>query len=404
MSTLSRLDTITRAIAAAREEAATVPLKEYDADEETIRGVPRESRTLIDTSIFDALTDFELDLSLSPASSPTSSTSEMLPSTPTPPLSPSLSRTFSFSSRRDSPPTLTWKKPASSTIVAKSSIGTRGSWPLVGYTGRGTPIDQRRRLEWAGVPNDAVGEDGYLFSDAVRSTSLDSAVQRSELGTSSEWDHITASISHSTSGASSIHEPPPELGPLSIERNSADHSDEWAGIMVSVLASSSQRVLSPKTPSFALANPSLRPVEELATEETTPVMPPIDFTIMSKEQVDALNSGLETELGLNAPLDLGLGQNSGADIDWAKSKQNPSLRTHSRCSSRSVYSDSQIITQRAQSIAGSNRSERRSTTSNTAEEIQTNSGVDKSWRPWWRRLFSRFRSSHVRVTFQKDRF
>jgi len=399
---LSRQDILTRAIEAAEEELAKAPLREDDGDDETIRGLPVVPNDGVDTSIFDVLSEFRLDLCLSPPTSPTPSTSDLPATTPSPPSSPVLSRSFSFVSQKAS--TLAIDKSAKNSSSVKNPstapARTRGSWPLIKYTGRGTPIDPRRRMEWAGFSTEEVAEDGLLFSTSVRSPSLDSAVRSSEEFLSPESDHAPAHPSPIAKSASfskrapSIHEPPPELGPLDIECSSSSKSEEWDSIIKSILASTLQE------------HP---PIEECKNSEGGVVVleecPPegaMDFCIMSKEQVEELHTGLETDLGLNDFLDLGLGQRPGSAMKWFDvNLLRPS--SVSRCSSPSVYS-SQAISPRKRSPAPSQTFDQRSMSSTKADHHGTSNADHKVVsNPWWRSIFTRVRRIQTSLITSKSR-
>ncbi len=394
---LSRQDILTRAIEAAEEELAKVPLREDDDDAETIRGLPMESNGGVDTSIFDVLSEFRLDLCLSPPTSPTPSTSDLPATTPSPPSPPILSRSFSFVSQKA--PTVavdkSVKKSSSEKFSSTAPARTRGSWPLIKYTGRGTPIDPRRRMEWAGFSTEEVVEDGLLFSTSVRSPSFDSAVHSLEECSPPESDHAPAHPSPITNSAfskkaPSIHEPPPELGPLDIECSSSSKSEEWDSIIKSILATTLQE------------HP---PIEECKNSEGGVVVleecPPkgaMNFCIMSKEQVEELNTGLETDLGLNSSLDLGLGQRPGSAMKWF----DLNLRV-SRCSSPSVYS-SQAISPRKRSPAPSQTFDQRSMSSTKADHHGTSNADHKLIsNSWWRSIFTRVRRIQTSLITSKSR-
>jgi len=144
---------------------------------------------------------------------------------------------------------------------------------------------------------------------------------------------------------------------------------------------------------------------DTTTEEhldTTQILP-LNFSIMSKEQVEELNSGLEAELGINAALDLGFGQEPG-DSKWFDSNL-LQLRGGSRASSPSVYS-SQAITLRKRSPVASRASYHRSASSTKAEvDIgETHSETKLLSTHWWRRMFSRFRRVQTLFTLPKTLF
>jgi hypothetical protein len=128
---------------------------------------------------------------------------------------------------------------------------------------------------------------------------------------------------------------------------------------------------------------------------------PLNFSIMSKEQVEELNSGLEEDLGLNAPLDLGFAQEPGSGSKWFSSNL-LHLPGSSRASSPSVYS-SQAVTLRKRSPITSRASYHRSASSTKAEaDVGEDLEAKLLSTPWWRRMFTRFR--RVQFTFPKTLF
>jgi hypothetical protein len=129
---------------------------------------------------------------------------------------------------------------------------------------------------------------------------------------------------------------------------------------------------------------------------------PLNFSIMSKEQVAELNSGLEAELGLNAALDLGF-QDAGSSSKWFD--LNLQLPGSSRASSPSVYS-SQAITLRKRSPAASRLSDHQSASSTKAEADTGEANPEPKLlsTPWWRRMFGQFRRVQTLFTLPKTRF
>ena len=371
-----------------KETVVAVQAEFDDNDDKTIRF---SAEPAIRGNIFDGFGDFNLDLScLSPPSSPTPSTSNLPPDTPSPPSSPRLSHSTSFISRVSSLPQKKSKKKLSSPQLGAttgSDTTTRGSWPLIKYAGRGTPIDRNRRLEWGGFSGEEVAEDGLLFS-AVRSTSLDSAVRPSQ------WSHISAfSSSHSRTASSestspgddgSPHEQPPELAPILIEGLGADKSDEWDSIMKTVLASSSST--DHDTP------PSDLP------EDDSPALPSPILPAEPHAESELEVHGLEIDLGLNAALDLGLGRRGGKN--WFDLGLLP--KSTNGDDTPSVYS-SRAATPRPSTPAYLRTSERRSTISTKTEG---NGGIiiKTESHPWWRRFLLRMRKVQSLMTVHKSRF
>ena len=378
-----------------------------DNDDKTIRF---SAEPAVHGPIFGGFSDFDLDLScLSAPSSPTPSTSILPPDTPSPPSSLKLSRSTSFLTQMSSLPQKKSKKKLSSphlSATTGSASTSRGSWPLIKYAGRGTPIDRNRRLEWGGFSGEEVAEDGILFS-TVRSTSLYSALRPSKRPASPEWSHISAlSSSHSrrassesaSRGDGSIHEQPPELAPILIEGLGADKSEEWDSIMKTVLGSSSTGVppasnLTEDTTTVPQADSEL--VGYPKRISITTVESP---SLMSPEQMEQLNNGLEIDLGLNAALDLGLGRRGG--MNWFDLGLLPkSANGHE---TPSIYS-SRALTSRPSPPPSVHASEHRSTTNTT---VRDKGGVTSRTEshPWWRRFLLRIRKVQSLITVHKSRF
>ncbi|PPQ78953.1 hypothetical protein CVT25_002282 [Psilocybe cyanescens] len=388
-----------KAIAAAQEVAASVPLREGDGDDDTIRGVSADST--IDPPIFNGFTDFELDLScLSPPASPTASTSELPPSTPSPPSSPKLSRTISYASQLTVTTKKSTKKASAPQLSTTAPAGSRGSWPIIKYAGRGTPIDRNRRLEWGGFSGEEVAEDGVLFS-AVRSTSLDSAIRPSQRSLSPEWNQrspLSSANSHSTHSDShrtaSTYEQPPALAPIQFEGLGADKSEDWDSIMKTFLSPTKE------LPELAEIMPEAQLKSELegVTESTHEADLSTTPQTMSPEQMEQLNNALEMDLDLNAALDLGLGQKEG--MNWFNLGLLPTSARGRE--SPSVYSS------QAQSLEHSappsvHASEHRSTTS-TKAEVTFSPTVKSEPHHWWTKIMVRLRRVRTIVTTHKNRF
>jgi len=390
---LQSLDTV-------KETAVVVQAEVDDSDDKTIHFSVGPA---IHGTIFDGFTDFDLDLScLSPPGSPTPSTSSPLPDSPSPPSSPILSRSTSFVSQMSPLPQKKSKKKVSSPqlgAVAGSATTSRGSWPLIKYAGRGTPIDRNRRLEWGGFAGGEVAEDGILFSGTgVRSTSLD--MRQSRRSVPSGWSHISAlSSSHSHTASSesasragdSVHEHPPELAPSLIEGLGTDKSDEWDSIMKTVLASSTEAEASnltkdvPRTAPQAVSEPDVHLKRNSAAT--------IESRFMSPEQIEQLNNGLEIDLGLNAALDLGLGRRGG--MNWFDLGLLPKSTNGNETSS--MYS-SRAPTP-PQSPPPSVHEHR-----STKPEANGDIIMKKVSHPWWRRFLLRIRRVQSMISVHPSRF
>lgn len=295
------------------------------------------------------------------------------------------------------------KKASSPQLSATAPAGTRGSWPLIKYAGRGTPIDRNRRLEWGGFSGDEAAEDGVLFS-AARSTSLDSnAIRPSQRSLSPEWHYssnMSSSLSHSThSEATShkigpLHEPPPALAP--VEALGLNEAEEWDSIMKTVLSPTRE----PEAPTH---------IETLAAEEDTKEEatasdldrkkdPPVRL-VMTPEQLEQMNNGLEIDLGIDAALDLGLGRGSG--MNWFDLGLLPA--SASGRESVSIYS-SQVATPRASPPVSVRASEHRSTTSTKANPAGPDGDAKSPAFRWWQKMMMRIRQVHNLITIHKNRF
>jgi len=354
-----------------KERLVAMQVEVDDSDDKTIRF---SAEPAVHGTIFGGFGDFDLDLScLSPPSSPTPSTSNLPPDSPSPPSSPMLSRTTSFVSQ--SLPHRKSKKKFSLPQLAATTTGlmttSRGSWPLIKYTGRGTPIDRTRRLEWGGFSGEGVAEDGTLFS-TFRSISSSESASR---------------------GDGSVHEQPPELGPILIEGLGADKSEDWDSIMKTVLGSPEVPPASTLTEVTVLQADS-EPVQPKGKSIAT-----AESRFMTPEQMEELNNGLEIDLGLNAALDLGLGRRGGMNwFDLGLLPKSPNGHETS-----SMYSSRAPSTRRPSPSPSVRASEHRSTTSTKAGG---NGGIitKTESHPWWRRFLLRIRKVQSLITVHRSRF
>lgn len=229
-----------------------------------------------------------------------------------------------------------------------------------------------------------VAEDGLLFSTRVR-YSEDSTSPPS-----------MASSSSLMNKEPSIYEAPPELGPLEIESSLARRSLEWDHIMKSVLATATEQC--PDMHGIGDARVVLfggTDVEEERRDVSQSI--PLNFSIMSQEQIEELNSGLEAELGLNAALDLGFGQKQGSSSKWFDLLQIPGS---SRASSPSVYSSQAVTFCKRSPVSHASDDQFASIKAETGEaNPEPMSSIGST--PWWRRMVSRFRRAQTWLTFPK---
>lgn len=346
------LETINEIIEAAQAGAAVLPLPEYDdPDQESAAPKDNDSSLTMFESV-DGFTDFTLDLSCLSASRPSSPVE--LPASP-PPASPPASP--------DIPDRV--PSPRLSPITTTSLV--RGSWPMIRYVGRGTPIDRSRRIEWGGgIVGDDVGEDGILFS-AVRSSSLDSAVYPSRRSISPDWNYVLPLPSpHSSSQTSESKKAQKDHIQFGLPTDSAA---DWASSMQSILQPTASGSSSP-TP---IPN-SLDIVHETAE---LPQERPLSMGTENR----TLNTELGIDLGLDEPLDLVLGLGPG--INWFESGR-------ASQASPSVYSTPPSTPRVSSSQSISDSSPGSSTTK--AEANGNNNPELKSFsKSWWRNFFVRMR-------------
>ncbi|KAF8629751.1 hypothetical protein AX15_003291 [Amanita polypyramis BW_CC] len=290
---------------------------------------------------FAGFSDFELDLSFSPPASPPKPLSPISPqfvsqeSTPRSSKTPSL---FSHShSLNDGRPV----RKMSPTLMMSQSVATtviRGSWPLVRYVGRGTPVDKTRRVEWGTLGGEEVTEDGLLLSP-VRSTSLDSVSPPSQRSASPDWNFlVSSSATHPASvpppflrsRSRLFDQPPPELAPIPISK---DSSDEWSSLMQRVLKStseagegeSSKENVNEYPPNPGESGPEVEegPVDSHPKADAREGEPEGERqgetgagreACMTPEEIRQLDMELGNNLGLNEALNLGLSLNGGMNL------------------------------------------------------------------------------------------
>ncbi|KAK7043965.1 hypothetical protein VNI00_008133 [Paramarasmius palmivorus] len=215
----------------------------------------RDPKSDFDISTFktDGFSDFELDLTLlSNPPSPVPSTSEhSINMAIIPKRSPSIKSLalpfFSSSSSHTNE-----RAPSPSPKLDAIRSDTRGSWPLVKYVGRGTPIDQSRRIEW-GVGSD---ELGVLFPSssisgvgiAGRGSSLDSGVGVGARPSYVDWHTTPLHLNNSRANspepepAQRFIEALPETSRLRITAlEEPEDPDEWNGVMQAVFGSDGEK-------------------------------------------------------------------------------------------------------------------------------------------------------------------
>ncbi|KAG2017338.1 hypothetical protein CC2G_006853 [Coprinopsis cinerea AmutBmut pab1-1] len=417
MSHFYRPEHIHNALAAVEAKAKGGSVRENDNDDKTVRPRPTSSQSFA-AATFEGFEDHKLDLTLSVPSSPVASTSSLPPDDPSPPPSSppspppvqhSLSRTRSFATQAISPLIKSSKKlstPQLSSMTMPS--GSRGSWPGVKYTGRGTPIDRKRNRQWGGFiseEEDGVGEDGILFSNA-RPASLDSHIRPPKRSLSPEWNYLPALTSPSISSQPEEEtEPAPALAPINL---GTDQSDDWDSIMQTVLGSTdSPPSESPSTPP---EEPQSAPTA-VSTDSTSVVAPPVDFHMMTPDQIEELHNGLETHLGIHQALDLGLGINitqGGGKMNLFKLGLLPS--SASGRETPSIYS--QAETPRGSPPAtiiqhdddrGRSCDETPLSSTSTKAEPNTRKGPKSGEQTWWRRVVKGMRKLQESVSYHKTR-
>lgn len=410
------------AIVAAQAKASKSSSTEGD-DDETIKPRRRSdisSATKSYESEFEGFSTFELDLTcLSRPTSPSPSSCIHLPPVESPPSSPSsdpqqiersLSRTRSFAQQAIAPLKKTTKRFSSSAQLSSMTMpssGSRGSWPGTKFTGRGTPIGRARNREWGNqiVEEEEVTEDGFLFS-SLRSASLDSHM-RPSASLSPRWSYLPPLLSATPSHAEddedertereSICEPPPALAPISV---GMDQGDDWDNIMKSVLGSQ-------ESPSTSSVDPRQQPSSTdengpsggegaADTTEQRSAIPIVDFPMMTSDQIEELQTGLESHLGIHQALDLGLGINLsplGGERRMNLFKLGMLPSSASGRETPSIYSQAETPRgSRAPTILfGEQHSpmaencDQRSATSTKAEGAGRN-GKKSNGQPWWRKV------------------
>lgn len=251
---------------------------------------------------------------------------------------------------------------------------------MIRYTGRGTPIDRSRRIEWASthagfnesdVSHGRVGEDGILFSDSdmqvqLRSASLDSATRpsQSQRSVSPDWNFVCPSPSNMTGvgagvGSATTTTPnwfanfPPhrELEPLGRSRSCVmalpaeplpskikldgleSDPSEWDSLMQTVLGSGD----SPSSSASRSHSPEKNAEEDADTSNQT--LTPLLVDGLRSSQIDLGVS----DINLGDPtFNLRLGMQS--QPDWLESLGLPPTRGRggggvaSTCDSPSIYS------------------------------------------------------------------
>ncbi|KAG6864437.1 hypothetical protein C0991_009539 [Blastosporella zonata] len=392
MAEIVAANAIRDAIAAAQAKATTLPLRESDGDDATVHVL--QDTPAVEIPSFNGFTDFELDLTcLSPPPSPPESIYSDARSN-SPSASPRHSISLSF--RSSSPSRISGLSQAkSSAPLLPASGGTsvvRGSWPLMRYVGRGTPIDKNRRIEWGGTSNegDDVGEDGVLFS-TVRSTSIESSVHPSQRSVSPEWNNILdrrPSTVPSRSRSRSVPlEPPTPRPEIQIEGLGSENPGEWASFMHTVLGESS-----PPGNASTSKLPIPPSAQEPTSLETTDKKAEPVIT-MSPEEISQLDTGLDIDLGIDGALDLGLGYRGG--MNWFALGMLPA----SGRESPSVYSSRapSLMPSRPPSVTVTPQ-DNRSTVSIKADAETPTSGQTKSSSPvWWRRVLRRLKKVHLLI-------
>ncbi|RDB26071.1 hypothetical protein Hypma_006154 [Hypsizygus marmoreus] len=384
MTEMADSKAIRDAITAAQVEATAIPLREYDADDITVHGFPSHN-AVIEIPSFEGFTDFELDLScLSPPSSPPASIIETDTRSMSPPASPSSRRSISFQSSASHSHD---KSPSPRLLPVTPSTVARGSWPLMRYVGRGTPIDRNRRIEWGGIGNEDIGEDGVLFS-TVRSTSLDSAIRPSQRSISPEWNILASSplgrrsstLPPRNRSRSFAPETVVETPAIKLEGLGTDNTGEWSSLLQTVLGSATTEEATASTSKLpeppAVEVPKASVVHEVSAKPS-----------MSPEEIRQLNTGLEMDLDIDTALDLALGYRGG--MNWFEVGMLPES---GRASPSSVYS-SHPPSLRPSPPPSVSASDNRSPTSTKAEpdrRVEVKSGAQV----WWRRILRRLRKAH----------
>lgn len=284
------------------------------------------------------------------------------------------------------------------------------------YTGRGTPIDRARNREWGSLilEEDEVAEDGLLFSNP-RSASLDSHVRPTRKSLSPEWGYLPPLLSASPSHAEEeeeltereyIDEPPPELAPIA-----TDQSDDWDSVMKSVLGSEEKEAPASPDPCSTDGRGGVTDGDGNARAERT-ILGMDDVPMMTPDQIEELNNGLETHLGIHQALDLGLGINIGQAGGERRMNLFKLGLLPSSASGRetpSIYSQAETPRgSRAPTILFNDLggvksdSDQRSITSTSAEARRTE-GPKSDEHPWWRKVLRGIRRLQQTLNTHKRR-
>ncbi|KAJ8516223.1 hypothetical protein ONZ45_g6433 [Pleurotus djamor] len=350
---------IQTAIAAAQDEAAALPLDNYDTV--TVNGHllgygPGDQDSGIDVQPFKRLSvvesfdapsqsdvveandpidipffefsDFAGDLSLSPASSPTPSiSSEPRAGSPSSVASPESPPRMSTPPRERRSRDL----PSPQLSPVKSATMLRGSWPLVKYVGRGTPIDRTRRSQWGGSLTSDVGEDGVLCSTTVRSSSLDSAVQSTARSISPDWNYVSQSLRSPLQ----ITMGEPE-GPVADHLGLTDRLQaspkEWSEFMQGLLETTAKESAAKAPDLLEFPPPHVEPVNSSAGGED----PEIDDSEDSNDTPETQTArqseeghAIKVDLGSETVLDLSLSVGPGVERfpfpEYASGRASPSI-------------------------------------------------------------------------------
>ena len=157
-------------------------------------------------------------------------------------------------------------------------------------------------------------------------------------------------------------------------------------------------VFSPTTELPEIAGSMVKDMELIERDRKSKAIQSTASPTMSPEQIEQLNNGLEIDLGLNAALDLGLGQRGG--MNWFDLGLLPTSDIGRE--SPSVYS-SRAPTPRPSRPPSPHKSEHRSTTS-TKTEINELVEIKSETAPWWRKMLLRIRRVQTLIIIHKNRF
>ncbi|EEB92132.1 hypothetical protein MPER_09407 [Moniliophthora perniciosa FA553] len=330
-------------------------------------------------------------------------------------------------------------------LAPVDSSDPRGSWPLIKYVGRGTPIDQTRRIEW-GSPGE-ISEHGVLFPESGlgfggRGASLDSGIR--PFHSTSDYGHGHGHASTLPPGARSIsplqlkledfdrdrdsEQPPPtqrfiealpETSRLKITGlEEPSDPDEWSGVMKAVMKTGQNgSALSEKKPAIEKKDSSPPPPPS-SSEATSPkpvasnstLIPHFDAVLKKLDEAVDLGLGrLGERDGANGGMNFfNLGLIPGSSDGHRASgtgRETPSVYSTAPPTPESPRSRSSSPALERRNGAERRRSEEIGEVRVDEEEEHDGQVVDGhvAREHWWKRLFSQMRKLQVILRAHRSR-